>query len=382
MKILMVSHEFPPIGGGGANACYYLAKEYVEAGNEVTIVTANYESLPECEKVNGVTVVRVNALRQNSTHCSFIEMVSYLLKAVPALKKLMKTQKFDICQVFFGIPSGSLGYWMKKRYGLPYIIRFGGGDIPGFQKRFTIVYKIISPFIKLFWKNAEALIANSEGLQKAALDFYSRKEIKIISNGVDVQYFVPNNKMEQEKEINILFASRLIEGKGLQFVIPYIREIIRNSSKDIRLTVVGDGSYRQKLENMVLENNVEAYVKFEGYKNKKEILSYYQNADIFILPSQREGMPNVVLEAMACGLPIIITPCEGAKELIGNNGIIVPFGDKLGENFSNAIIRIAQNREMLLLMSDESRRRAEEQFDWKDKANQYLTLLEKSVSKI
>ena len=64
-------------------------------------------------------------------------------------------------------------------------------------------------------------------------------------------------------------------------------------------------------------------VEFVGQKNKKEIVPFYQNADLFILPSAKEGMPNVVLEAMACGLPIIMTPCEGSKELVQDNGYIL-----------------------------------------------------------
>ena len=63
-------------------------------------------------------------------------------------------------------------------------------------------------------------------------------------------------------------------------------------------------------------------IQFVGQKEKDGIVPYYQNADLFILPSAKEGMPNVVLEAMACGLPIVMTSCEGSKELITDNGII------------------------------------------------------------
>ena len=63
MKILAISHEFPPIGGGGANACYFLTKGFVEKGHEVTLVTANYQGMPESEIVNGVRVIRVNSKR-------------------------------------------------------------------------------------------------------------------------------------------------------------------------------------------------------------------------------------------------------------------------------------------------------------------------------
>ena len=130
MKILAISHEFPPIGGGGANACFFLTKGFVEKGHEVTLVTANYQGMPESEIVNGVRVIRVNSKRAHKEHCSFKEMLSYLLKAYPVANKLQKREKFDVCLVFFGIPSGPIGYMLKKEYKLPYVIRFGGGDVP------------------------------------------------------------------------------------------------------------------------------------------------------------------------------------------------------------------------------------------------------------
>ena len=373
MRILVVSHEFPPLGGGGANACYYLTKGYVEAGHEVTIVTAHYEGLPYREIINGAVVLRVRAKRKNREHCSFVEMTSYLLSAFPVINKLLKKQKFDICQVFFGIPSGPLGYWVKKRYKIPYVIRFGGGDIPGFQERFAKVYKWISPFLKVIWKNADALVANSEGLQRMALGFYDKREVKIIPNGVDTDYFAPSDRMNKDNsEINILFVSRLIERKGLQFVIPRLKTIIENCDKKIRLVVVGDGPYREQLENMALENDVTEYISFEGYKDKTELPEYYHNADVFILPSKKEGMPNVVLEALSCGLPIVMTPCEGAKELISDNGIIAN-----QQEFVDALEKLLQDESSMKKMAIVSRDKAVKEFSWKSSVDKYLELFHK-----
>ena len=80
---------------------------------------------------------------------------------------------------FLGIPSGPIGLYLKKRYGLPYVIRFGGGDIPGAQKRFSLLYKILSPAIRSIWRNADALVANSEVLKQKALRYENRYPIEI-----------------------------------------------------------------------------------------------------------------------------------------------------------------------------------------------------------
>ena len=309
MKILAISHEFPPIGGGGANACFFLTKGFVEKGHEVTLVTANYQGMPESQIVNGVRVIRVNSKRAHKEHCSFKEMLSYLLKAYPVANKLQKREKFDVCLVFFGIPSGPIGYMLKKKYKLPYVIRFGGGDVPGFQERFTKVYKVIAPAIKLIWKNADALIANSQGLKDMALDFYNKKPFDVIPNGVDTEVFYP---------------------------------------------IVTE------------ENHVSDMVEFVGQKGKEEIVPFYQNADLFILPSAKEGMPNVVLEAMACGLPIIMTPCEGSKELIDGNGDIVSV-----EGFEKRIIELIRNEEKREACSKVSIVRCQELFSWQQVVDAY-----------
>ena len=371
MKLLVVSHEFPPIGGGGANACFFLTKGFVEKGHEVTLVTANYQNLPENEFINGVHIIRVNSLRAHKEHCSFKEMLSYLMKAYPVADKLQRENKYDVCLVFFGIPSGPIGYLLKKKYKLPYVIRFGGGDVPGFQERFTKVYKLIAPAIKVIWKNADALIANSQGLKDMALDFYDKKFFDIIPNGVDTEVFYPIEK-EESDEFKILFVSRLIERKGLQFIIPELKRIQDNIHKKIKLIVVGDGPYRGTLEQIAQENSVSGMIQFVGQKEKDGIVPYYQNADLFILPSAKEGMPNVVLEAMACGLPIVMTSCEGSKELITDNGIISSLDD-----FGDNIIKLALNKDWLNMMGKNSLINVDQKFQWKSIVKRYLDILQK-----
>lgn len=371
-KILAVSHEFPPIGGGGANACYYLTKGFAEKGYEVTLVTANYQNLPEDEIQNGVRILRVNCKRSHMEHCSFSEMMSFLMKAKPVVKELAKKERFDLCLVFFGIPSGPLGYYLKKKYHIPYIIRFGGGDIPGFQERFKTIYQLLAPMIRKIWREAEARIANSDGLRQMALDFCDKYPFLVIPNGVDTERFTPGVKKNRDY-LEILFVSRLIERKGLQFVIPELKSFQEGTSKKIKLVVVGDGPYRQELERIASEHQVNDMISFEGQKSKDEIVPYYQNADIFILPSKKEGMPNVVLEAMSCGLPIVMTPCQGAKELIDGNGYVSEIS-----GFAEKVKELVQDDDLRNHMGKRSRELAEKQFGWQATRDAYIELIHRT----
>ncbi|MDD6628221.1 MAG: glycosyltransferase family 4 protein [Lachnospiraceae bacterium] len=378
MNILIISHEYPPIGGGGANACYYLTKEYAKCGHRVTLVTSMYHNLPSEEVMNNVRIIRVKALRKKEEKSTFLEMFTYLCSAWCKIRKMIKIEHYDVCQIFFGIPSGPIGLYLKKKYKIPYVVRFGGGDIPGAQKRFSFIYKLLSPIIRSIWMNADALVANSEVLMQKALDFENRYPIDVITNGVDSDFYAKDRDelkahiVGQSNRVNILFVSRLIQGKGLQYVIPYMREINEKCLKSVYLTIVGDGPYREELERITEETKTSEWVSFEGKKNKEELYFYYDQADLFILPSESEGMPNVVLEAMAMGLPIIMTPCGGSKELIQGNGYVVSI-----DNFVDKVINLCNDERSRISMGEYSKLLARTKFSWREKAEKYLEIFKR-----
>ena len=376
MKILIVSHEFPPIGGGGANACLFLSKEFVKKGHDVTILTAKYGQQPEIEVTeDSVEIHRVKCLRKKVESSNFVEMFTFLMSAFGKADKLEKQKQYDICLVFFGIPSGPLALYLKKKYKLSYVIRSGGGDIPGTQKRFKYVYMLLAPALRKIWKEAAGIVANSQGLKERAETFENRYEISVIENGVDMSFFRPSQKQKKDDTIKILFVSRLIERKGLQFIIPSLKRIqdrvYEACKKKIELVVVGDGPYRSVLEELVSENGCKDMVSFVGQKNKQEVKEYYKDADVFLLPSVWEGMPNVVLEAMASGLPIIMTPCEGSKEIITDNGIVAEYN-----SMDEQIVYLCTHHEEREVMGRNSLRNVEQKYQWNIIADTYLSFLE------
>lgn len=376
----MVSHEYPPIGGGGANACMHLAKEYVGVGHDVTIVTAWYVGLQEHESYDNIEIYRVRSKRKHAEHCGFVEMLDYLIKAIPLADRLERKKRFDVCQVFFGIPSGPIGYMLKLKYKLPYVIRFGGGDIPGFQDRFAFVYKAVAPAIKLVWNEAAALVANSEGLKKLAEGFYDKKDIRIIPNGADLRAFSQGANVHERRRdgaIRLLFVSRLIERKGLQDILPQMSDVVKECSVkgiSVGLDIVGDGPYRGELETIVEEGKLANIVQFHGQKVKEELPAFYSDADIFLFPSRKEGMPNVVLEAMSYGLPILMTPCQGSDELIDGNGYVLN-----AEDFGKRIVELCFDESTRKRMGARSGELVEKRFSWKNTAKAYMEIFGKAI---
>ena len=128
------------------------------------------------------------------------------------------------------------------------------------------------------------------------------------------------------------------------------------------------------MEKIVSDEQLENMVFFAGQKEKKEVIPFYQSSDIFILPSLSEGMPNVVLEAMACGLPVIMTPCGGSKELIHENGYITSI-----EEFGQTLCRLCTDEDLQKKMGQKSRQIVEQKFSWTEKADHYFKLLEKCM---
>lgn len=380
MNILAISHEYPPIGGGGSNACLFLLRGFAKRGHAVTLVTAGFENLPAEEITkDGVKIYRVPSKRSNKEHCSFSEMFDFMKKAKKFSNWLCGKDQYDVALIFFGIPSGPIGVSLKRKFGIPFVIRFGGGDIPGFQDRFKSIYKLLGPSIKKIWKKSDARVANSEGLRKLAYDFYDKEKFEVIPNGVDAEMFKPDDMRTSGRVFKILFVSRLIERKGLQFVIPQLpslRDELEARGRGLRLTIVGDGPYRDTLENLAKNHGVYDIIDFVGQKDKDQIVPYYQDADVFILPSKKEGMPNVVLEAMSCGLPIVMTPCQGSDELVSDNGFVCD-ASEFGEKLHDLAFDDAKRRVMGLASGGRVRR----EFTWDSTTEKYIKLMKEILSK-
>lgn len=384
MKILVISHEYPPIGGGGANACRALASEFAMAGHTVHILTAGYDNTPFWESScdGRLVITRVRSKRNSRDHCSAAEMLDYILKASREAKRILSHETFDICLCFFGIPGGILASSLKHKYDLGYIVRMGGGDIPGFQDRFQILYRIVGPGLRMIWREADALVANSEGLRQMAREFCDRYPIQVIPNGVDTDTFIPTEVgaketgLEKADPVRLLTVCRLIKRKGLQDIIPAIRTIEKQAGVKVRWTIAGDGPYLEELKRLSREDGINRCIDFVGHVERAKLPNLYREADIFVFPSHREGMPNAVLEAMASGLPIIMRKdCQSADELVLGNGM------RASGDFADSITDlIRQGKERWREMGRESRALILSGYTWEQISKRYMELFEMLTS--
>jgi len=370
MRILMLNYEFPPIGGGGGKAHLHLLEQYAKEKELcIDVLTSSPSPGNTIEPFSNNIILYKMGLHKKSLHYwRKFEVLEWLFKANNQLKKLQSENDYDLAHAFFGFPTGWLTYRHRKK--LPYIISLRGSDVPGANPRLWLEYKLLAGMFRKIWKNADSLVANSGGLGHRAMRFAPSLNYVVIPNGIDTNRFTPSQKRPDLKPLKLINVGRLTQVKRLDLAIQAIHRA-RNSGMDVEFTVVGNGNLMDKLKNLAEKLGIADYVHFIGWLEPDEIPQCYQNHHVFVLTSISEGMNNAMLEAMASGLPIITTACEGTQELVNDNGIIV--SEPTPENIAKAIIETAKDSAKYDRMSALSRKIAE-QYSWANAAEQYLRL--------
>jgi glycosyltransferase involved in cell wall biosynthesis len=384
MKILFLNYEYPPLGGGAGNATEYLLKEYAHISDlEVHLVTSSADGACHNFNVGEKVFVHSVPIWKNGNelhHQSIVNVLVYAWRGYCYADKLLKKTKFDAIHAFFGVPCGSMALCLSKKYAMSYIVSLRGADVPGFSERFSLLYVFLQPLIRLVWRRAKFVVANSEGLKQLAQKTNSEQKIEIIQNGVDIQMFKPAEK-KQNEYVCILSVSRLTPRKGLRYLIQAIKILLENTSltekAKIELQIIGDGDEKNALEQLANELGISHKVKFLGRILHENLASYYAQADIFCLPSLNEGMSNTVLEALATGMPIVATKTGGTEELVrdGENGFFA--AQKSAQDLAEKLESLINDETLRVRFGQASRKRAET-MSWANVAEKYVKLYMKS----
>jgi len=375
MRILIINSEYPPLGGGAGNASANLARCLVAKGQEVAVLTVHFPGLPRQEVQDGVFIQRIRALRKHQDRSSPSEQISFILSGCLSVVSLARSWRPDVIVAFFGVPGGVVAWFARLLLGLPYIVSLRGGDVPGFRPYdFATYHRLAGPLIRLVWRQARAVVANSAGLRDLALAFDRRTPIDIIPNGVDIERFKPCEREWQPARM--LFVGRIVYQKGLDVLFQALGGLL---DLEWQLTLVGDGNQRPHLEELARSLGMIERIHFTGWLSGEAVATQYQQANLYVAPSRHEGMPNVVLEAMSAGLPVIASAIAGNEELVlpGINGMLAPSGD--WQALRNSLRELLPTPEQRRKMGAASRQRAASSYTWSASADRYLALLENIV---
>lgn len=383
MKILFLNYEYPPLGGGAANATQYILREFSRMPDvEAHLVTSGMGEKYEKEHIGGKVWVHRLPIGKDPAKIhsqSVRDLLVYSKAACSFSSRLIREAKregnpFEQTIAFFGIPCGALALWFRFRFGLPYLVSLRGSDVPGYSEKYDRLYLFLAPLVRLVWHRALAVVPNSRGLAELARKTAPKQKFDIIPNGVDTEEFRPDPEREHDGYFRILTVSRLTPRKGIRFLIRAMKSLKEGNEK-LELWIAGDGEERPALEALAKECGVSDKVKFFGPVPHENLGRYYGLADVFCLPSLNEGMSNTVLEALAAGLPIVATVTGGTEELVtsGENGLFV--AQQSPEDLAEKVGTLVADPALRERMGVASRKRAEE-MSWKRVAERFLRIID------
>jgi teichuronic acid biosynthesis glycosyltransferase TuaC len=224
-------------------------------------------------------------------------------------------------------PDGFAATKLAHDFQLPCVIKVHGSDVNEYMDSEWRRRVIVSTL-----NRASKVIAVSESLKRRMVaNGVEEDKIKVIYNGVDEQVFkIMDRSVERarlgftESDERILFVGNLKPVKGLNYLIEAMRQLVVKR-KTVHLHIIGYGVLEQSLRRMAAQAGLQKHVHFEGEKSPDEIARWMNACDLLCLPSLNEGVPNVVLESFACGLPAVASNVGGIPEVVTDEiaGILV-----------------------------------------------------------
>jgi glycosyltransferase involved in cell wall biosynthesis len=364
MKILQVSPYYPPRVGGIPYVVEALSKTLVKAGHKVSVYTSNVPKSKRRENANGVEIFRL--------FCPLIILNNPVLPGL--FSKMLLGERFDVVHIH-GYPhlsSNSVTLCRAFR-NYPLVLTSHGAllnykGVKGVCE--TIYHKSLG---KWMLRTVDKVIALSPS-QAAILVSLGADPDKIVTipNGIELDRVNPkaDTKAFRDnyglgKQRVILFAGSLLPRKGVDCLIRAMKYV---KTRSLLLVVggelIGHGGYKQTLERVVEENGLENEVLFVGPLGREELAHAYLTADLFVLPSLAEGLPLVVLEAMAYGKCVIATDIPGNADVIkhGENGSLFQPGNSL--ELAERIDFLLGNEAELRRLGANARREIEEHYRW------------------
>ncbi len=367
MKILVLTHEFPPVGGGGGRVALDLASGLAQRGHEIRVLTAHLDGLPPDEMVGNVRVERIGASRAAAFRAGFAEMADYDRLAVSAGRKIIRQWQPDLIHVHFAVPAGAAAYALHRLTGIPYVLTVHLGDVPGaVPEKTDRWFKLVYPFTPPIWKHAARVVAVSEFTRDLARKYYDTP-MEIIHNGVDLTS-LPAHQPASDGTPRIVFAGRFVETKNPLHLVEALSQL-----QDLpwHCAMLGDGPQLEAVQQMVASHHLQTRFDLPGWVTPSQVLERFAQADILCLPSRAEGLSVVGVQALAMGLAMVLSDAGGNRELVqdGENGYCVPVGEintlrlALRRLLENRALRLAFRQKSLILAEKFSLTRIVEQYE-------------------
>jgi glycosyltransferase involved in cell wall biosynthesis len=358
MNIALLTEKYTPDIGGLAISTERYARLLASAGHNVRVLCPSSNLSPSETRTHiqgGVCSTRFGAhKRVDDTLVDWFERIVDEHKRLP----------FDVLHAYFLTQAGFVVAYAGKYLHVPSVVSIRGNDIeraPFDPGKFSHVMYAL--------QNASAVTTNATVLLEKAKAFLDR-EITVIPNGIDSDLFRPMERsvalvealgLKSDNQI-IGFVGELREKKGLAALLHAYAQVIK--SRSASLIIVGDvrSGEDKKLFDELRSSIPNTEIVVTGYVSNHDLPSYYSVMDVLVHPSLRDGMPNAVLEAMACGKTVIATHAGGVMDVLhdGKNGRLVSINDI--NSLSTVIQQVLSDKTLQSRLGASARRTIVEKF--------------------
>lgn len=370
MNILFLSQDYPPNQIGGVGSYIYdISRILAKMGNRVFVITKALDSSLEYYD-QGVHVFRTKFRnfhlldRTNNPLKGFLERLSYSYAISKKIRQIVIRYKIDIIESCEARAEGFWYYLFKKRP--PLVIKLHTPESIVFKLNLvpqTLDYKLIDKLEEWWIHRANKIV----GLNRAIVDLVSRhfrmilKHVPIAPNPINIEEFKPSSVI-QKKEIGVIYVGRLEFRKGVHLLIRTIPSVLKKIPGAKFIFIGNDCGMKSYLLDKITQFKIQDSVKFIDQMPRYKLIEYYQRNTICVVPSLWENHPYAVLEAMACGKPVIASNVSGISEIIKDNinGILVPPGSVSA--LSRVIKKLLSDEKLLERLGNNARKYIEEEY--------------------
>ncbi len=398
MKVLILATGYPRWEGDFNNVYLHrLAKSLVRRGIEVHVIAPHAKNLKREDIMDDVYIHRFQYVYPSSlqtlayfpgipekikTTNGKMQLPIFMFTMIKKMLDIIKKYGIDVINAHWAIPPGFIATCTKRFHKRPIVITLYGAELwPAIKKNSRLMMWLIKYAIN----NADKVVGISDATCNAGVTISGRKDIEILPDGIDTESFNPNvngrgirMKYGLADSYHMIFSSgRMVERKGFRYLIeamPYVLE----KFPDTKLIIGGDGPERKNLEHIAKKLGISEKVIFPGFIPDEDFPKYIKAADVFVLPSivdssgDTEGSATILLEAMACGTPVVGTKVGGVPYAIkdGVGGFLVD--EKNPYQLAEKIINLLKNRKVSGKMSKVGGEYIEKKFSWDIIAIKYI----------
>jgi len=367
MKILRVASDLYPsvVGGIGLHA-HEMSRWQAKLGHDVTVFTSNVDGRPQQEYRDGYRIIRFKPI---STAMGNAIMPTMLFKL------LRERGNFDIIHAHSHLFFSTNLCALVRKLGSPPLVITNHGLIS--QTVPMWVHRIYLPTVARWtYEAADKVICYTEEDKSRLEDLgIDSDKIVVIHNGIDTELFTPR---EKEKNSNqILWIGRFTPGKGVEYLIDAFSILVKDFP-ELRLVMVGKGPSRDAIKQKVANLGLNGSVSIIDFVPNSELPDLYRASDVFVLPSLYEGVPRTILEAMACGVPVVCTELPQLVDIVRSCGLLVPARDV--EALADAVARVICDEELAKKFGRSGRDKVVRHYSWEDTVRRTIGVYENLVN--